>query len=211
MSELAEMIASQPLLILAIGSILIAMAGWQMQHSSPVRARTLRNVGYVGMAAALMLIVGLTAFRTDKSDAALAAMRRPELLVRGHETSIPLDVDGHLWVEAMVNGKPMDFMIDTGATYTSLSGDSARVLGLKATPGAMPAEFDTANGSAIGYFTRMGSLEFGSIRARDIDAVIMADDDGNTNVIGMNLLSGLRSWRAENGTLTLVPNNPVKR
>lgn len=206
MSDLAEMFTSQPLLILAIVSVLAAIVGWQMQHSSPTRGRLVRNFGYLGMAAAALLTAGLAAFRADKSDAALALAQRPDLVVEGRETAIPVNIDGHFWVEAMVDGQQAPFMIDTGATFTSLTGANARALGLEPTPGRPPARFNTANGIALGRFTRIDSLEFGTIRARDLDAVIMVDDDGVTNVIGMNLLSRLKSWRVEDNVLTLVPN-----
>lgn len=206
MTELAGMVSGQPLLILAIAGVLLAMIGWQLQNSQPHRGRQLRNLGYVGMAAAALLTVGLAAYRADRSDAALVMAKRPALEVRGGETAIPVDIDGHYWIEATVNGKPSAFLIDTGATYTSLTGATARSLGIQPVPGTMPAIFDTANGKATGRFTRIGNLEFGTIRARDLDAVIMVDDDGDTNVIGMNLLSKLKSWRVEDGILTLSPN-----
>jgi len=199
------MFFGQPLLVLAVLAILAAMAGWQLQHSSPSAGRALRNAGYLGMAAALLLTIGLAAYRADKSDAALALASTPKVAVQGDETLVPLGADGHFWVQATVNGNPANFMIDTGATFTTLTGGSARALGLEPTPGRLPAQFDTANGSAIGRFTRIDSLDFGTIRARGLEAVIMVDDDGNTNVIGMNLLSRLRNWRVEANTLTLVP------
>ncbi len=211
MSDLGDMLSSQPLLVLAVLGVLAAMGGWQLQHSSPGAGRALRNTGYLGMAAALLLSIGLAAYRADKSDAALALAKTPEIVVRGDETAIPLDIDGHFWLKALVNGKPAEFMIDTGATFTSLTGNNASALGLEPTPGRMPAQFDTANGSAIGRFTIIDTLEFGTIRARGLDAVIMVDDDGDTNVIGMNLLSKLKSWRVEDETLTLVPHQSAER
>jgi aspartyl protease family protein len=161
------------------------------------------------MAAALILTIGLAAHRSDKSDAALALARTPEIIVQGEETAIPLDIDGHFWVKTMVNGKPAEFMVDTGATFTSLTGSSANQLGLEPARDRMPAQFDTANGTALGRFTSIAKLEFGTIRAVGLEAVIMVDDDGDTNVIGMNLLSSLKSWRVEDDTLTLVPHQPV--
>ena len=62
----------------------------------------------------------------------------------------------------------------------------------------------TANGSINAELTTIGELRFGNIVARDLDAVI-APGLGDANVIGMNLLSRLASWRVENHTLILVP------
>ena len=55
--------------------------------------------------------------------------------------------------------------------------------------------------------TTIDTLTFGNVKAGGLDAVI-APNMGNTNVIGMNLLSRLASWRVEGSTLILVPNHP---
>jgi aspartyl protease family protein len=65
----------------------------------------------------------------------------------------------------------------------------------------------TANGSVAAELTTIDELRFGSVAARGLDAVI-APGLGPTNVIGMNLLSRLQSWRVEDNVLILVPHNP---
>ncbi len=65
----------------------------------------------------------------------------------------------------------------------------------------------TANGTVPGQFANIAELRMGSVFARDLDAVI-APGIGETNVIGMNLLSRLASWRVEGRTLVLVPHHP---
>ncbi len=66
---------------------------------------------------------------------------------------------------------------------------------------------DTANGTVQADMTTIGELRFGNVAARGLDAII-APGLGPTNVIGMNLLSRLKSWRVEDGVLILVPHNP---
>ena len=56
-------------------------------------------------------------------------------------------------------------------------------------------------------FVLVVSLFFFFLLARDLDAVV-APGLGDTNVIGMNLLSRLKAWRVEDNTLILVPNAP---
>jgi aspartyl protease family protein len=65
----------------------------------------------------------------------------------------------------------------------------------------------TANGTVQAELARIDELRFGNVVARDLDAVI-APGLGETNIIGMNLLSRLASWRVEGRTLVLVPNHP---
>ena len=65
----------------------------------------------------------------------------------------------------------------------------------------------TANGEVQAELVTLGEVRFGNIVARDLDAVV-APGLGETNVIGMNFLSRLASWRVEQRTLVLVPNDP---
>jgi aspartyl protease family protein len=65
----------------------------------------------------------------------------------------------------------------------------------------------TANGTVRAELVTIDELRFGSVVARDLDAVV-APGLGDANVIGMNLLSRLASWRVEDNTLILVPHHP---
>ena len=115
--------------------------------------------------------------------------------------------DGHFWLRAEVNGTPVDFMIDTGATLTAVSAKTAKRAGLEPRPGGIPVRLSTANGTITADITTIDELRFGNVAARGLDAVT-TPTLGETNVIGMNLLSRLKSWRVEENTLILVPNNP---
>jgi aspartyl protease family protein len=55
--------------------------------------------------------------------------------------------------------------------------------------------------------TTIDDLRFGNVAAHGLDAII-APGLGPTNVIGMNLLSRLSSWRVEGRTMILVPHHP---
>jgi aspartyl protease family protein len=62
------------------------------------------------------------------------------------ETRVRLAPDGHFWVEAQLNGETVRFLIDSGATTTSISGDTARRVGIEPSRG-FPALVKTANGT----------------------------------------------------------------
>ena len=97
-------------------------------------------------------------------------------------------------------------MYATGRTLTSLWHDMATCAGLEPRDGGRPVILKTANGSVAAKLTTIETLAFGSIDARGLDAVIVPGLEG-TNVIGMNLLSRLGSWRVEQNTMILVPNS----
>ena len=76
-------------------------------------------------------------------------------------------------------------------------------------PGGLPVTVNTANGPVSAELSTIDELRFGNVAARGLDVVI-APSLGKTNVVGMNLLSRLASWRVDNQTneMILVPNHP---
>jgi aspartyl protease family protein len=193
------------LIALAVAAILAGTLGWRLQYSQPRVATALRNGAYLAMLAAGLLVVFDFARRADDSDARLLMAGASETEVKGGATVLTMQPDGHYWVEARINGTPARFMIDTGASYVSLTADTARAAGITATPGEAPLEMGTANGTMLVHFGTVDRLDFGTIAARNIDVAISPDNAGEINLIGMNLLSQLGSWRAEGKQLILTP------
>jgi len=108
--------------------------------------------------------------------------------------------DGHFWVTAQVNGEDVRFLVDSGATTTSLSRATARNVGIE--PGGGRAIVQTANGIVTVERGRAATVKVGSIERRDV-AVHISDAFGDMNVIGMNFLSTLSGWGVEGRTLVL--------
>lgn len=117
------------------------------------------------------------------------------------ETHVRLAPDGHFWVEAELNGEPVRFLIDSGATTTSISQETARRVGIVPRAG-IPAIVKTANGTVAVQRGRADSLRVGNIEREDL-AVHISEAFGDMNVIGMNFLSSLQSWGVEDRTLIL--------
>jgi aspartyl protease family protein len=176
-----------------------------IERDHPRASALLRRSGYLGMLAAGLLVVGLAAFEAKQSDAGLLVNRRPALVVAGSETIIPVAADGHFWVEAEINGVAVEMLIDTGATMTGLSRPAAREAKVAASPDHLPQRVSTANGTILVVVGKAASLRFGNIAVRDLPVAIPRDFDDDTNVIGMNLLSQLASWRVEGDRLILTP------
>lgn len=205
LGQLGAFLFAQPLLAVAVLAILLAAAGWIMERSHPRAGQMLRIGGYVGMVAALLLVTVEAAWRASRSDARLLLGTGGKVTVVGSDTVVPLDPSGHYWVKADLNGKPADFLIDTGATYTTLSASTARLAGITADAGRLPVQLNTANGPIVARFGTARELTFGTISARDLDVVIGPEAAGDTNVIGMDLLGQLAGWRVEARKLILAP------
>lgn len=111
--------------------------------------------------------------------------------------------DGHFWIAGRVNGETIDFLIDSGASVTSLgAADAARAHVVIA--GGPPVPVETANGMVLAGSGTIDRLELGPIR-RAHWPVHVAAAFGRTNVLGMDFLSSLSAWGVEGGTLVLRP------
>ena len=195
---------------LLIGALAALVVGWigsfMIRRKVPlgglVRFTSTLVLGGILLAVVLQLV------RFDpRINMTIPGVGLPEQVVEGGETRIPLSADGHYWLTAQVNGEPVEFMIDTGATLTAVSTSVAARTGLEPRRGGLPVRLSTANGTVTAKLATVDELRFGNIAARGLDAVI-APNLGDTSVIGMNLLSRLRGWRVENGVLILTPNHP---
>lgn len=124
--------------------------------------------------------------------------------VVGGEERIPMSRDGHFWAQATINGVERRMLIDSGATVTALSQQTADLVGVEADAGALPVMIRTANGTVAAKTGSVDSLAFGGIEASNLKVVIGAGL-GNIDVLGMNFLSQLSSWRVEGKTLILSP------
>jgi aspartyl protease family protein len=127
--------------------------------------------------------------------------------VVGNELRVRMSSDGHFWVKASINGVERRMLIDSGATITALSGETARMAGVDTGTGLTPVVLRTANGAAPARTGSIDELRVGNILARNLK-VVTSPGLGNIDVIGMNFLSQLEGWRVEGRTLVLVPHHP---
>ena len=205
---LAEIIRAVPrsgLLVGTIGALLLGWIGAIMLRNKVVGGRLVRTASTLALMA-ILVTVFLQLARFDPRLDAVTELGMPEQRIVGEETIIPLAADGHYWLVAEVNGVPTRFLVDTGATLTALSAESARRAGLEPRTGGLPVMLNTANGAVTAELTTVDSLRFGNIEAAGLDAVI-APNLGNTNVLGMNFLSRLEGWRVKQGDLILEPGS----
>ena len=120
----------------------------------------------------------------------------------GKELRIRKSMDGHFWVDAELNGKTVRFLVDSGATVTSISSDTAAMADI--VPSGLPAVVQTANGTVRVGRARAERLKVGTIERRNL-AVHVSEAFGPMNVLGMNFLSSLSSWGVEGQWLVLKP------
>jgi aspartyl protease family protein len=108
---------------------------------------------------------------------------------------------GHYVADGEINGRPVTFLLDTGATSVALPTALARELGLKR---GAAITLQTANGAAVGYQTRLDSVRLGPIEMRDVGALVADGMDADTVLLGMNFLKRLELTQRDD-RLTLRP------
>jgi aspartyl protease family protein len=125
-----------------------------------------------------------------------------DVVAAGKELRIRKSLDGHFWVNGELNGRKIRFLVDSGATVTSISTDIAALADIE--PGGFPTYVQTANGTVQVRRARAERLKVGTIERRDL-AVHVSENFGPTSVLGMNFLSSLSSWGVEGQWLVLKP------
>ncbi len=208
--QIAETIRVVPrsgLLLAAMVAMFLGLIGTMLVTRLPVLGRALRTGSTIGLMGVFLLVVLQLSRLDPRFSLAVPEIGLPQQVVEGGETRVPLSPDGHYWVTATINGREARFLVDTGATLTAISSETAEAAGLEPRAGALPMRMQTANGPVEAEMTAIGELRFGNVAARGLDAIIAPGLNG-TNVIGMNLLSRLAAVRIERGELIMVPNNP---
>jgi len=111
--------------------------------------------------------------------------------------------DQHFYVEGAINGHPVTFMVDTGATVVSVNEELARKMRLG--PG-VPAIFDTAAGRVEGRIVPDATVQIGDIRVEGIRVGI--NSGGPAALLGQNFLNKIDLRQSPERMTVRVPGSP---
>lgn len=120
-------------------------------------------------------------------------------------TAIALNADrnGHFLADAVVDGRSLRMMVDTGATTCSFTEEAAARLGITLGPRDFTQVVMTANGPMRVAPVRVGMIRIGSVTVRDVEAVVVPGGRLGTNLLGMSFLKRVRDFSIAGGTMTL--------
>jgi aspartyl protease family protein len=119
----------------------------------------------------------------------------------GETVRIPIGEDGHFHVDAKLNGHVVRFMVDSGASVTTVSRSDAQSAGMEF--GTRRTVVNTANGPISVEQSYADRLQIGSIER--IGFPVDVSEQEGLNLLGMNFLRTLQSWRVEGNYLVLQP------
>ncbi|MEM9754648.1 MAG: TIGR02281 family clan AA aspartic protease [Pseudomonadota bacterium] len=120
----------------------------------------------------------------------------------GSEIVVPQAPDGHFYLTLEVNGTPIRFVIDTGATDIVLSRRDAERAGLDLAALIFSGRATTANGVVETAPVRLDTVGIGPVKDEDVRAVVNGGDL-RESLLGVSYLSRFGSIEIAGGTLTL--------
>lgn len=192
-------IAHHLILLVVLGSALMAhrrtSAGSMLRHAA------------IWIAIGVVAVLGYS-YRADFQDVRnrIVGEIRPDmgLVTTGGDVAIRRSGDGHFRLTATVDGKPIRFMIDTGASLVALAPHDAEALGFDTDRLHYGLRLNTANGTAWAAGVSLGEITVGSIRARNI-AGSVSREGLTESLLGLTFLNRLSGYEVRGNTMILKP------
>ena len=158
---------------------------------------------------------GVTVLSVEKDRATVEIDGKKRVLERGQhyrgvasaaggrgKATLAADTRGHFYTLGMVNGVPVRFVVDTGATLISLPQSDADRLGIDYRAGRR-ASSRTANGVVPVYLVTLDSVKVGGIELHNVDALVHEGGGLDQALLGMSFLNRLEMQR-DGATMTLI-------
>ncbi|HZC38116.1 MAG TPA: TIGR02281 family clan AA aspartic protease [Sphingomicrobium sp.] len=190
---------------LMLGGVYILMAIMLVVGSLMARREPLAKMLTMALAWIAIFAAGFVLFTFRDNFGWVAQRLKAEAVgtpvQQGRETRIPMAIDGHFWVEARLNGQKVRFLVDSGATMTTVDRQTALKAGVQVSP-ERDQFVRTGNGIIRVSTGRAAELDVGGIARSDVGLQVADNDD--LNVLGMNFLSSLSRWGVEGRWLVMV-------
>lgn len=145
---------------------------------------------------------GLGRSQPTPAPTAMSATSPQQPTASDADATIAKAADGHFWADAVVDGRPVRFLVDTGATTVALTLDDARSLGLD--PDGLTYSYTvmTANGSEKAAPVRLGLVAVGRAEVTNVQAFVL-QGGLQTSLLGMSYLGRLAKFEATPDSLVL--------
>ncbi|WP_420608125.1 retropepsin-like aspartic protease family protein [Novosphingopyxis sp.] len=193
----------QHIALYAIGIAMVLMLLFRI----PLIGRVLRALFSLGLLALAVFVLLQQAPFDPTLSRLTTRLGLGDQYVAGDEVRIAMSPDGHFWATASINGSKRRMLIDSGATVTALNPRTAAAAGIDRGSSLLPIMIRTANGTVQAETGSVERLELEGIEARNLKVVI--SPTLGVDILGMNFLSQLQSWRVEGPMLILRPSIPI--
>ncbi len=149
----------------------------------------------------ILLLVALSVFFSSYLKNRTNPNQQPDSASREGVTEVVLkrNYQHHYVANGLINGTPVTFLVDTGATHVAIGPKLADKIGLER---GYEGTAYTANGTTRTYDTRLAQLQLGDIQLNDVRASITMGMDGDSVLLGMSALKDIELTH-KNGELTM--------
>lgn len=114
----------------------------------------------------------------------------------------PANQAGHVIVDAVVNGAPMRMLVDTGASFVTLTPADAHAAGITSGELVFNRRASTANGLVRMATVTLREIRLGQLSLNDVRAAVL--ENLNVSLLGMSFLARLHSYEMRDGKLTIT-------
>jgi aspartyl protease family protein len=195
-----------------VGGILRFLGAYSPPHDEMLENRATSLMRSIIVISALALGFGVLAPRylskvgpapAPAAQEVRTTVATPAGEARPRSVAIARNAQGHFDVDGRVNGRRIDFVVDTGASVVALTARDAARLGIHPSRNAFAADVKTANGTVRAAPARLDVVQIGSLELRDVTALVLPDDALSDNLLGLSFLSRLHRFEYSDGKLVL--------
>ena len=179
--------------------LLTAVGGWFIAENRASLGRSLRMFLAWGL-----IFLGVVAVYGLWGDIRRDLVPRQSVLSDGLSIHVPRGPGGHFFLQVDVNGTPVDFIVDTGATEVVLSLEDARRAGFDPDSLAFLGTARTANGPVKTAFATADVMSLGPVRFNRV-RVAVNSGDMDDSLLGMSFLSRFERLEISDDGLILTP------
>ena len=183
--------------ILYLGLLALALAGWLWVENRRSRGRALKHA-----MAWVMIFIGVIAAVGLWSDVRDDVIPRQAVVGDGSRIMVPRAFDGHYYLTLELNGVPVDFVVDTGATDIVLTRADAERIGINPRALRFNGRAMTANGVVETAMVRVDRMTLGPIEDRGV-TVSVNNGEMRESLLGMAYLNRFDRLEFSDGRLLL--------
>ncbi|MGR3622230.1 retropepsin-like aspartic protease family protein [Pseudophaeobacter sp.] len=184
--------------LIYLGLLLCAVGSWVFVQNRQSLSTTVQQI-----AVWAFIFLGVIAGYGLWGDIRNTLQPRQSVLSEVGQVTVPRSTDGHYYLTLMVNGAPIEFLVDTGASDVVLSTQDARRAGIDLDKLTYFGRANTANGQVRTAPVWIDELALGAIRDHDL-RVSVNEGDMDKSLLGMAYLQRWSRIEIRNGALVLT-------
>ncbi len=141
-----------------------------------------------------------------KNPVVVVARQQPQAttdVLLGKKVRLTPDKSGHYRAEFRMDGRPIEAIVDTGASYVAINETTARKIGISLTPTDFKYKVETANGTTVAAAVKLDRIQIGRIDVANVQTLVLQDQALSEALVGLSFLNQLHRFGVDDGGLVL--------